>query len=39
MKRNEEKKGPSKQARILAGILAGILIFGSVAGVLFYIFM
>ena len=39
MKKNEEKNGPSMKARILAGVLAGILVFGSVAGVLMYIFL
>ena len=36
MKKNDEKKGPSMSARVLAGVLAAILAFGTVAGVLMY---
>lgn len=38
MKKNDEKK-TSVEARVLAAILAGLLIFGSVAGVLIYVLM
>lgn len=38
MKKNEEKKFVSLSAKILAGALCAMLVFGSVAGVLFYIF-
>lgn len=37
MKKNDEKRGVSLTAKILAGALAAFLIFGSVASVLFYL--
>ena len=37
--KNKEEKKISIEAKILAAILAGLLIFGSVAGVLMYIFL
>ena len=38
MKKNGEKRGVSLTAKILAAVLAGFLIFSSVASVLFYLF-
>ena len=37
MKKNNEKKSVSITAKVLAGALAAFLLFGSIAGVLFYI--
>lgn len=37
MKTNDKKQPVSMTARVLAGALAALLLFGSVAGVLFYI--
>jgi hypothetical protein len=37
MKNNGEKKTVSMTAKILAGSLAALLLFGSIASVLFYI--
>ena len=37
--KNKEQKKISAEAKILAAILAGLLIFSSVAGVLMYIFL
>ena len=37
MKTNDKKQPMSMTVRVLAGVLAAFLIFGSVAGVLFYI--
>ncbi len=38
MKTNDKKGTMSLTARIMAGALAALLLFSSVAGVLFYIF-
>ena len=35
--KNQEKKGTSLSARILAGVLAGLMILGVVFGVLVYL--
>lgn len=36
MKNNNDKKETPMSHRVLAGVLAGILLFGTVAGFLFY---
>lgn len=38
MKTNDNKKMPSLKARIMAAALAALMLFGSVAGVLMFIF-
>ncbi len=37
MKKSNEQKGFSLAARVLAAVMAAMLIFGSVAGVLIYV--
>ena len=37
MKKNTKEKAVSITAKVLAGALAAFLLFGSVAGVLFYV--
>lgn len=37
MKNNNEKKEIPMANRVLAGVLVGLLIFGTVAGLLFYV--
>ncbi len=37
MKNNNEKKETPMSYRVLAGILVGMLVFGTIAGLLFYV--
>lgn len=37
MKNNNEKKEIPMSHRVLAGVLVGLLVFGTVAGLLFYV--